>query len=565
MERHPDESIDIRALVAQVREIERRLGALERNGRNLPAAAALPAGGGAGFPAASPSPASAVNAAVIPVVGRALLGIAGAYLLRAIAESGAVPPLAAAITALAYAGFWLFSSSRAGDSHAFNTTAYALTAAIIISPMLWETTVRFQVLSPAVTAAFLVCFVAGGSVLAWPRNLAIVTTITTVAGVGTALALIFATHALVPFTTALLMIAAVIEYAACRDHYLGERWVVALTADLSIVILTAIAAGPRGWPQGYEAIPVAGVLAMLMALPLIYVASIGYRTLQRRIEINVFEIAQAAAAVIAALIGVIRVTRGEIPAGVVCLLAGAACYLIAMVPFGRALPARTRHAYTTFGLLLVLAGTSLVASDPAAAIAWSSLALVSTWHGTRVDSLPLRIHAAAYLLAAAVVSQLLTYANDAMVGAAVISPRRNIAASITACAAAASWALAGRPMSIAARIPAVAVAGIVCWAFTGLLVAAVIAQLGAVNTPLVGSIRTALLCVLAVALPAAASRWRRPELVWLVYPVMGFGALKLVLQDFANGRPATVALSLLFYGATLMFLPARVRAQKAEA
>jgi hypothetical protein len=551
MERRPDEpAIELKALAQQLREIERRLTAVERRDV-IPAEAALPAGGGAGRDTAAVIP--AVNAGVIPILGRALLGIAGAYLLRAIAESGAVPPVAAAITALAYAGFWLFSSTRAGNGHGFNTTAYGLTAAMILAPMLWETTVRFQVLPPEITAALLVSFVIGGSALAWPRNLTVVTTITTVAGVGTALALIFATHALVPFTTALLIIAAVIEYAACRDHFLAERWVVALTADLSIFILTSIAAQPQGWPDSYERIPVWGVLTMQFALPLIYVSSIVYRTVGRRIDITVFEIGQAAAALLLSFLGSIQVAHAPEAVGAFCLIAGAVCYVI-----GPRLPERNKHTYVTFGLLLVLGGTWAIAPRPVVAVVWSVLAVAAMWHDKRTEALELRTHAAAYLLAAAFASELLQYANDAMVGAATIAPRRNIGAIITAAAAAATWAISGRTLTIAARIPAAAIAGVLCWAVMGLVVSAAVAAVDAVNTPLVASIRTALLCAAAMVLPSAAARCNRPELVWLVYPLMGFGALKLVLDDFPHGRPVTLAVSLLCYGATLLLLPRRM-------
>jgi hypothetical protein len=385
----------------------------------------------------------------------------------------------------------------------------------------------------------------------------VVTTITTVAGVGTALALIFATHALVPFTTALLLIAAVVEYAACRDHFLGERWVVALTADLSIFILTSIAGRAQGWPEGYERIPVGGVLAMQVALPLIYLTSVVYRTVYRRLDISAFEIAQAVAALLISFVGVIQVAHAEAALGLFCLLAGAVCYRIAA-----GLPCRNLHAYLTFGLVLVLAGTWMVAPTPAVAAVWSVLAIAAMWHDTRTEALELRSHAAAYLLAAAFASELLRYANDAMVGAASITPRRNIGAMITAAAAAVAWTISGRTMTVAARIPAAVIAGIVCWSVMGLIVAAVVVLTGAVNTPLVGSIRTALLCGAAMVLPSAASRWQRPELLWLVYPLMGFGAVKLVLDDFAHGRPATLAVSLLFYGATLVLLPGRVRAQR---
>ena len=48
----------------------------------------------------------------VPVLGKAVLGIAGAYLLRAIAESGPVPKLPVLIVAIAYAAVWMVWAVR---------------------------------------------------------------------------------------------------------------------------------------------------------------------------------------------------------------------------------------------------------------------------------------------------------------------------------------------------------------------------------------------------------------------------------------------------------------------
>jgi len=49
---------------------------------------------------------------VVPVVGKAVLAIAGAYLLRAIAESGVVPRWMMLVAGIAYAGVWLVWAAR---------------------------------------------------------------------------------------------------------------------------------------------------------------------------------------------------------------------------------------------------------------------------------------------------------------------------------------------------------------------------------------------------------------------------------------------------------------------
>ena len=149
-------------IAVRVCDLERRIAALERERQpqeiQVPVAvwtrrAAVPGGHTDAVPS--------VPGVVVPVLGRALLGIAGAYLLRAIAESGAVPQLAAVLAGFVYAAWWLFSSSRVASGSRFTIAVYGLTATLIISPMLWETTVRFRVLplkSPRPYSCLLSCW-----------------------------------------------------------------------------------------------------------------------------------------------------------------------------------------------------------------------------------------------------------------------------------------------------------------------------------------------------------------------------------------------------------------------
>ena len=54
---------------------------------------------------------------VFPVLGSAMLGIAGAYVLRAVAESSPVPRQAIAAVAIAYAVAWLVWAARQRTPH----------------------------------------------------------------------------------------------------------------------------------------------------------------------------------------------------------------------------------------------------------------------------------------------------------------------------------------------------------------------------------------------------------------------------------------------------------------
>ena len=73
---------------------------------------------------------------VFPVMGRAMFGIAGAYVLRAVAESATIPRQAIAAIAIAYAVAWLVWAARAKEIARSARAIYAGTSSLILAPML---------------------------------------------------------------------------------------------------------------------------------------------------------------------------------------------------------------------------------------------------------------------------------------------------------------------------------------------------------------------------------------------------------------------------------------------
>ena len=132
-------------------------------------------------------------------------------------RSGILPKLAL-VVAILYAGMWLVWAVKTHATDDFASVTYAITAAMILSPLLWESTVRFQILPPAFTAAVLVAFVVLALALAWRQSLQAIPWVATLAGVATALALMVATRELVPFTVGLLAIALATEVTVCLGH-----------------------------------------------------------------------------------------------------------------------------------------------------------------------------------------------------------------------------------------------------------------------------------------------------------------------------------------------------------
>jgi hypothetical protein len=225
------------------------------------------------------------------------------------------------------------------------------------------------------------------------------------------------------------------------------------------------------------------------------------------------------------------------------MLSGAACYLVA---FGflerKAGRQRNLHTYTSFGLALILTACYVLASGTVLVATWSLTAVAAMWAGERIDRTSLRIHAAAYLAAGAVVAGFAGALMDVV---------------IVTLAGAVCYALARNIESVAVRVPAAIVAAVVCWNILALAT-------GLADASIVATVRTALVCALAITFAWAGRRWDRRELIWLLYPLMILGAFKLIAEDFRQGRAATLWLSLVFYGGALILVPRLVRSRAAH-
>ncbi|MGO9648803.1 MAG: hypothetical protein ACLPOO_12175, partial [Terriglobales bacterium] len=267
---------DVEQLSQRIQELERRVSTLESQPQiKTPAA---PASGSAAHPATEPGrgfTATNLSAGVLPVFGKAVLGIAGAYLLRAVAESGTIPKLPLLIAAIVYAGMWLVWAVRTHKRNLFASITYAITATLILSPLLWESTVRYPVLSPSFTTAVLVAFVVLALALARRENLQAIPWVTALAAVVTTLALIIATRELVPFTAGLLALALASEVVVCLGQRLSVRVLPAIAADFTVWLLVYVMTSPEGVPPEYRPTSAATITLLCLALLAIYGGSIG--------------------------------------------------------------------------------------------------------------------------------------------------------------------------------------------------------------------------------------------------------------------------------------------------
>jgi hypothetical protein len=370
-------------LEREIHDLQRRVAALESY---LPQGAA-PA---AQLPAL-PAPAEALPTSdLLPALGRGLLALAGAYLLRALVEAGALPTGAGVAIGLVYAVAWLIWAARTPAERRLEAAIHGLTAVLVLVPLLWEATLRFHVVGAWTAALILLFFTLFGLAISWRKNLLIVATIATLAGLGTAAALLVATHDVLPFTFVFLATAAAVEISACLEHWLSERWLAAAAADLAVLLATWLVTNPRGLPEVYAPIPHGWLVAAQVALLAIYLASTIVRTLFRGFTFTAFETAQCIAAFAISVGGGLRLSPA-MPVVAVCC--GTACYIVAFALLARG---RNFYTYSTFAILLVLAGSRIVLTGSTSAAVWSALAIGSAWSGR----LTLHFHGIVYLLLA---------------------------------------------------------------------------------------------------------------------------------------------------------------------
>ena len=564
-----DLSYDVDEFSARLKELERRVSALEHPAERKPAGGE-PYAASAG-PAPSEIPTDQSKPSVFPVFGKAILGIAGAYLLRAAAETDVFSSSVAVTLALAYAASWLVWAAWPRAQGRLAAYSYALTTALILPPLLWEVTVRFRMIEPRVAAAVLPAFALLAMILAWRRNVSPVAWIGMLTAVVTCLILLPATRALVPFTLSLLGMAGLSEFAASRDRWLALRPFVAVGADFAALILITILGDDSAISPEYHPVAAGVLIALLIALFLIYASSLAIRSLVFRLKVTVFEAVQLPAAVLLLGWGVVRITHGSgMPAlGVSCLVAGAACYFAA---FG--LAAADRHPrnfrfYSAWGVALVTAGSFLSLPSLPLVIWFCLIAVAAIWLSVRRRSAALDLHGVVYLCGAFVASGLLGYAGRALAGSYPAPPGAlPILAAIGAllCSTLISRYYPGEHQGerLVRLLPAI----LAVYATSGFAVGVLVWMIagGASPTlPQLAVIRTIVICIVALLLTFAGARWKRLELVWLAYAATLLGSLKLLFEDLRIGSTQSLAVSLLVYGTVLILIPRLVRAENRRA
>jgi len=550
----------LRSLEARVKRLE-----VEGNGEAPAALPVPPPPGGLGL---GPLPSATSIPAAATLTGRAVLALGGAFLARALTDAGVLPHGAGVALGLVYALAWVFladRSARAGNRA--RSAADALTATIIVCPLIWEASTRLRVLSPANAALLLGLYAVIGLGLAVVRKLTVAAWLTIVGVLATGFVLLVATQALATYVALFLALGALSLAASVSRSARSLPWAPAIAADLVVLQAGFILGRPGGLPEQYAAVSPVAVAWLAVALALLYLGGMTWRTLARREEPTAFDWIQTPLALAAGL-GTAVGIAGRAGFSTLAIGAGVCATAAALYAAALARNALSRSAllHATLALLLALAGVGLAVPSGARFAVFSALGIAAAFVASRRSGPVAAAHAALFFLAAALTSGLpaaVDYAFLAQAAAALLPFPAPVALLLAASAIAFLFVTAApsRGESWRSRLPAL-VLGIIAALGAGALAENALEHLFWTrgNAGTVAVERTAVLAAAALLLALCRRRPRLYELSWLVYPVLALGGLKLVVDDLPHGRPATLFLAFALYGLALVASPRLLKA-----
>lgn len=559
--RRPPAEAPSTSLETRVARLEARVAALESPGLT---GTALDVPGEIHLPGALPDTLPAAPR-ILGLLGRVCLILGGATFIRALVDAGSLHRGWGVALGLAYALTWavLADRSRSPLTAAF----HALASILITYPLLVESTARFGILAPGLAAALLVIATGLHASVAWRRDLQPILWTATLASLASGFLLMAARRTVEPFVAGFLLLGAGALWLTYGRRWHGLRWPTALAADLGVLILTSLAAWPGGTPEAYRSLSAAWAMALALALVALYVGSFALRMRQRQRVVNAFEATQTVLVLLVGFGGAVRVALatsaglGLLGAGV--SLAGAGCYLAAR-PFAED-QEETRanfNFFTFLALTFLLLGGPIVLPLPGFAILGGLLGFAAMGVGLRWRRASLILQSGIYLAAALLASGLALWSFRAFLAttAPAVPPSAAGAAGLALLSATLGLFLLRRPEDVlAAKVRPV----ILSLAALGALALGALAIFGAgrVLLPpggdagLLAVLRTATLSTLTLALAWCGRRLPVLTTGWLVYPLLILGALKFLFEDVAVGRPLTLFLAFMAFGATLILAP----------
>lgn len=552
---------EVQRLSRRLEALEARVQALERAPRE--------AGGGDGSPgrdlgAPFRSPRSPFDPLHLTTnLGRALIVLGGAYLLRALTEAGTWPPSVGAALGLVYALAWTATSvSAARAGHRVRASFDGGVSLAIGFPLLVEASLKFDLFPAPGSAGVLGAFTAVALAAASRARLPEVGWLAGIGGAVTGLVLMVRTGAAPAYSIYFTGLGVAAFWLGEVRNWIGLRWPLGIAAAFAVlgVTLQSVARPP---------VASAGVAwASQGVLFAAYLGSVAVRTLVRGRPVIVFEVAQTLLVVVVALGGALAVanaaSRGGRVLGVAALALGVGTYVLALRFVARmSAAALTFQFYGSLALVLVTTGISSALDGAARAVALTAtgVALATAW--SRSSRLTLGMHTAIVLIAASWASGLVSLGLAVFTGALPTAGAAEwpaLAAFIVVLVLSTSRLTACRQPGLAwSDVPAMALGLVASTGLAGFATLGAAAMIDAVSSPvapdLLATLRTAALSALAIGCARLPRTGRLSAMSRLAYPLLIVAGLKLVAVDLRTSRASTLFAALAFYGAALLLVP----------
>jgi len=567
---------DVERLEAMIQELTERLRRVEdrvfSGADELPAPPEAPRQAEERDPVAPSSPGERVPAtAVISFIGRSLMVLGGAFLLRWLTQSGILPQSVGSVIGMIYALLWIaMADIKAGRGQRYSAVFHGVTSVCIAYPLLVEATTKFHYLTPLLSAILLPALIILGLVVAGRRNLRILAWLVTLPAAPLAFLLAVQTDTMPPFLISLLILGFVTLWLGYlrQWHVLATVMAGAANFGLALMVLDYVMSSRRA-PAEHQA-ALWEVLFLLFGLIALYFGSYCFRVFKRKRTITPLEIGQTLVVALIGLGGAAIVINASdhsmLPLGIVCLILSITCYTAAYGLLPRLDPNRRNFLfYTLLALAMMFMGCEILFQPTTTALVFTAIALFAGALASRISSSILFLHGAAYLIAAIVRSGLIGATAHGYAGSSVNIGEWTSVPVLFALIITALYPWIPRPQgrSIDRHLMRRSVdlfLFVTVLALGGFLVS-LLAQLiphgedTETYRRILASIRTGTLASSATLVAWFSRRTRLSNLAWLVYTILALGAIKLLAEDLGAGSAATLFLSLGLYGGTLILAP----------
>ncbi len=502
------------------------------------------------------------------LLGRTCIVFGGAYLLRALTETGRLPGTAGVIIGLAYSFLFLVAAYRAARTHTLSAQFHGVTGVLVGLPIVWEATSRFGLLSPGWAALFLGLGATAAFVVAGRGQLDAVAGIAGFGTMATALVTAYSAAHYGSFALLLIALSTATYWLSDRPGHAWLRWPNAIAAGLAVMAVTARALATPPGETVTMALLAQGCLLMSMQ------GSLAVRMVMFSRNARIFDVMQALSGFVIGVGGAVLLARGSVAGltmiGAIAAILASGAYMAAFFRLAdRPHLAASYHAFAAFGLMAATTSLALLFDGPALALASVTLAILTIAYGQERLAGYASLHGAAYVMTALAASGVLTASLTVWTVTPSPWPTMTLAGWVALAATGACtrirFSRKGELGDILAIVGRIITAGAFVLGLGGavlMLIGPLIAGAEA-DAGVLASLRTVLLSIAVVGLGLMSHVPNAKAFTRLVYPVLIIGGIRLVLDDFRHSSPSTLFIALSCFGIALVLGP-RFAARKTQ-